>query len=211
MKLLGFTAFRHAAAGASKQVVAKSLADLALIGTGVTMAAGSVVFATMMLTQGDHGPNVNGMQYLAIFAKPGGAVHPIVADARPAAAAPSAASPPPAVAAVPSESPRVAGSGLDMAPTGSIPRTQAGPGAGGAFRILAVEPGIAWLTNGSEIVAVKPGDVAPGLGRVATIEKREGRWVLLDDSGSPLLTGDASQRKGGSMLFDRRMIFGPSP
>jgi hypothetical protein len=221
MKLLGFTAFRHAAVGASKHVMAKSLGDLALAGTGVAMAAGSVVFAGYMLTQADHGPKVNGMQYLAIFAKPNGASHPssshpMVIDApgpapAPAQAGAPVAAAPPAPSPTAAAPPHVAGDGLDMAPTGSIAHGAASAPAPTpeSFRILAVEPGIAWLSNGSEIRVVKPGDVAPGLGRVASIEKRDGRWLLVGDSGAPLLTSDAPGKKAGSPPFARRMIFGP--
>ncbi len=210
MNLLGFTG-------------TKPLGDVALVGAGVAMAAGSLIFASYMLINADSGPRINGMQYLAIFDKPRGA-HPMVLDApppAPKAAAPVAhASPVPAAAAAPTPivssspaptvadvAPRVAGEGLDMAPTGSIARSAAtAPSVSGGFRILSVEPGVAWLTNGAEIRAIRTGDVAPGLGRVASIEKRDGRWTLIGDSGSPVLT-EAPQSRGAD-LFSRRMIFG---
>lgn len=219
MKFLGFTVIRHAAASVSRHAMAKSFGDLALAGAGVSMAAGSVVFAGYMLMQNDHGPHVNGMEYLAIFAKPSGGAHPVVASAPPMPApAPvaSAAAPasPAAVAAAPASPaarPRVAGDGLDMAPTGSIAHGAVGSPAPESYRIVAVEPGIAWLSNGSEIRAIKPGDSAPGLGRVAAIEKRGGRWTLVGDSGAALLTNDSPERTGapnGGDPFARRMIFG---
>ncbi len=207
----------------------KSLGDVALVGVGVTMAAGAMAFAGYMLSQPDHAPRINGMEYLAIFAKPHGpaigSTHPMVIDApAPAAQAPSpapvasaspapAASPSPATvsgAAPMANATKVSGDGLDMAPTGSIPHPAAtGSGASDGFRILAVEPGVAWLTNGAEIRAIRIGDVAPGLGRVASIEKRDGRWALIDDSGAPMLMSDAPEHKG-SDPFARRMIFGTS-
>jgi hypothetical protein len=214
MKLLVSTLFRHAA-GASKPLMGKSLGDIALISTGVAMAASSAIFASYMLMQRDHAPEVNGMQYLAIFAKPHGSSHPMIIDApapasvRAPAPAPAPAAPPPLVAiANPATAPKVAGDGLDMAPTGSIARGAATSVAPEAFRILAIEPGVAWLTNGSEIRAVKPGDTAPGLGRIASIQKLDGRWTLIDDSGSPLLTSEAPDSKDGSSPFARRLIFG---
>ncbi|HEY1943945.1 MAG TPA: hypothetical protein VGH40_17680 [Roseiarcus sp.] len=202
----------------------KSLGDVALVGAGVSMAAGAALFAGYMLTQPDHAPRINGMEYLAIFAKPHGppvgSSHPMVIDAPAPAtqAAPTpvaSASPAPAasaaivpVAAPIANAPRVGGDGLDMAPTGSIPHPAAtGSATSDGFRILAIEPGVAWLTNGAEIRAIRIGDVAPGLGRVASIEKRDGRWALIDDSGAPMLMGESPQKKG-SDPFSRRMIFG---
>ncbi|HYA72763.1 MAG TPA: hypothetical protein VEF36_06365, partial [Roseiarcus sp.] len=98
--------------------------------------------------------------------------------------------------------------GLDMAPTGSIAHVAAGAES---YRIVAVEAGAAWLSNGSEIRLVKPGEVAPGLGRVASIVKRDGRWTLVDESGATLLTSDKPEPQGrdnGRGPFARRMIFG---
>ena len=40
---------------------------------------------------------------------------------------------------------------------------------------------MAWLSNGSETRMVKPGQIVPGLGRVASIVKRDGRWALVDE------------------------------
>ena len=244
MKLLGFTMFRDAAASGAKPLLAKSLTaksltakslgDIALVGSGVAMAASSVVFAGYMLTRGDHGPEVNGMQYLAVFGKPNGSSHPsgsshpMVIDALaptrmeavPVASASPAKATAPAVTAsapTPAASPavavpnKIAGDGLDMAPTGSIARGAASSLAVDGFRLLAVEPGVAWLTNGSEIRVVRPGDIAPGIGRVASIEKRDGRWTLIDDSGAPMLTtGTLTRANGPSPFAQRMMIFGPN-
>ena len=250
MKLLGFTMFRDAAASGAKPMLAKSVAaksvvaksvvakslatkslgDIALVGSGVAMAASSVVFAGYMFTRADHGPQVNGMQYLAVFGRPSGSSHrnesshPMVIEAPAptravpiasagAATSPVMASAPPSPAASPAGAvpPRIAGDGLDMAPTGSIGRGAAGALEADSFRLLAVEPGVAWLTNGSEIRVVKPGDIAPGIGRVASIEKRDGRWTLIDDSGAPMPISGASARANGPSPFAQRMmIFGPN-
>ena len=235
MKLLGFNLIHHTAASAAKPLLAKSLGDIALAGTGVAMAASSVVFAGYMLMQPDHGPRINGMEYLAVFGKPNSSSlpividapaahlgkptsssHPMVADipaltstsgagaAAPAARIAAAATPVGAIA------PRAASDGVDMAPTGSIAREAGMTPVPQGFRILSVEPGVAWLTNGSEIRVIKPGDVAPGFGHVASIEKRDGRWALVDDSGAALLMNDAADHKDGPSPFARRMIFGPS-
>lgn len=199
MKLFDFSALRFFASttsAVSRHVITTSLSDFALVGAGVAMAVGSVGFAGYMLLQNDHEPQVNGMQYLAIFAKPRGSSRPALAEA-------------PAVAAA---SRRVADDGLDMAPTGSIAHAAAGGSTGPeGYRIVAVEPGMAWLSNGPEIRVVKPGEVAPGLGRIASIVKRDGRWALIDEAGATLLTSDNPETKGlgaGDGPFARGMIFG---
>jgi hypothetical protein len=195
MKLLDFSAFRliaSTASGVSRHIILTSLGDFALIGAGVAMAVGSIAFAGYMLLQDNREPRVNGMQYLAIFAQPRGSSRPAFASSPPVAAA----------------SRRVADDGLDMAPTGSIAHMTAGAES---YRIVAVEPGAAWLSNGSEIRLVKPGEVAPGLGRVASIVKRDGRWTLVDESGATLLASDKPEPQGrdnGRGPFARRMIFG---
>ncbi len=195
MKLLDFSAFRliaSTASGVSRHIILTSLGDFALIGAGVAMAVGSIGFAGYMLLQDNHEPRVNGMQYLAIFAKPRGSSQPAFASSPPVAGA----------------SRRVADDGLDMAPTGSIAHVAAGAEG---YRIVAVEPGVAWLSNGSEIRVVKPGEVAPGLGRVASIVKRDGRWALVDEFGATLLTNDKPETEGRDNRdgpFARRMIFG---
>jgi hypothetical protein len=223
MKLFAFPAGRWSVWKLPRRAIFKALGDAALVGTGMAMAAGSVVFAAAMFLEGDHAPRVNGMQYLAIFAKPRGASRPTVAEA-PAVAAtdqrvagnavdmtPTGSIGADTTEKAPSGSP--ATSDLDMAPTGSIAHEAPdAPNPAENYRILAVEPDMAWLTRGGEIRAVKPGDVAPGLGRVASITRREGRWVLLGDDGQTLLKGDPQAPKdvgrGGDSPFARRMIFG---
>jgi hypothetical protein len=59
-------------------VVTARLVDVALVSAGFATALGSVVFAGAMLMRGNHAPNVNGLEYLAIFGRPGGAVRPSV-------------------------------------------------------------------------------------------------------------------------------------
>jgi hypothetical protein len=99
-----------------------------------------------------------------------------------------------------------------MAPTGAIARGPAGESAAAEpYRIVAIEPGMAWLSNDSEIRVVKPGDVVPTLGRVGSIERRDGRWALVDESGATLLATDkpiAGALGDADGPFARRMIFG---
>ncbi|MGD0642709.1 MAG: hypothetical protein ABSC22_18370 [Roseiarcus sp.] len=189
--------------------MAKTIGDIALVGAGVAMAVGSIVFAAAMFGQDDHAPRINGMQYLAIFAKPRGASHPTIAEAPVVTATPPVVADA-AVDMAPTGS--VARRALDMAPTGSIVRGAASESSAPiSYRIIAVEPGMAWLSDGPEIRVVKPGDVAPGLGRIASIEQREGRWLLIDESGATLLSSDSPVAKDfgdGDGPFARRMIFG---
>jgi hypothetical protein len=172
----------------------RSLVDVALIGAGLASAAASVVFAATMLARGDHAPMVNGMQYLAIFGQ--------TQRTHTSPAAPPA----PAQVAARADADKA----IDFAPTGSIPRAVAAETAqADPYRLIAVEPGMAWLRNSAEMRIVKPGDIAPGLGRVGAIVNREGRWMLVDDSGAVLLAADPPQKAATALdPFSRRMIFG---
>jgi hypothetical protein len=172
-----------------------------LIGAGLTSAAASVVFAAAMVSRGDHQPLVNGMQYLAIFAQPSG---------RTAPSAPTATTKFATLGASPGSARTDAGASIDFNPTGSIPRVVAEePAQSDPYRLVAVEPGMAWLRNGAEMRVVKPGDVAPGLGRIAAIVKRDGRWALVGDSGVALLVADPPPSVAPAEdRFARGMIFG---
>jgi hypothetical protein len=230
MKLLDFVASRRiapSAPGVARRGMARRVGDFALVGAGVAMAIGSIVFAGAMLLQDNRVPRINGMQYLAIFAKPRGSSSPTLAESPPAAANPPVAAAAPdmaptgSIAHGPAAASDMAPTGSivrgpadapDMAPTGSIAHGPAGGStAAGPYRIVAVEPGMAWLSNGSEIRAVKPGEVVPGLGRVGSIERRDGRWALVAESGATLLAADKPDAKGlgdADGPFARRMIFG---
>jgi hypothetical protein len=183
----------------AKRAKTRSLVDVALIGAGLASAAASVVFAAAMVARGDHAPLVNGMQYLVVFGQS--------QRKHPAPAAPAAAS---QVAALPAASGSVgatAGKTVDFDPTGSIFRFAAA--ASDPYHLVAVEPGMAWLRNSVEMRVVRPGDIAPGLGRVAAIVNRDGRWTLVDESGAVLLAADPPQRAAtAENPFSRRMIFG---
>ena len=114
-------ALRGSLDGAARRLPA-ILVDVALVGSSLVAAAGAIAFAGSMLIEGDHRPKVNGLQYLAIFAQPHGAVKPSQA------AAPAAPVPVPAAGPI------------DMTPFGSIgpvapPRAsedEAAPGSIGA-------------------------------------------------------------------------------
>jgi hypothetical protein len=208
MKLAGLLVPRFAA----KTLAARSPVDIALFGVGVTTAAASVVFAVAMFAHGGDAPMVNGMQYLGVFGQPHGHVAVVAsvepAPARAAAPIPAAAKVADAATAAPTHAnPRQS---IDMSPTGSIVRggDDASPEAD-PYRLVAVEPGMAWLRNSVETRVIKTGDFAPGLGRVAAIVERQGRWTLLDESGAVLLAADPSASPGAAANpFSRRMIFG---
>ena len=209
MKLAGMFVPRLAA----KAVAARSPVDIALFGVGVTSAAASVVFAVTMFTHAGDAPMVNGLQYLGVFGAPHG--HATIVAAAGPAPAPAHAAPAPAatrVAAAATVAPRRADSrqSIDMSPTGSIARGgDDTPASADPYRLVAVEPGMAWLRNSVETRVIKAGDVAPGLGRIAAIVERQGRWTLLDDSGAVVLTADLPVAAGAAVNpFSRRMIFG---
>ena len=206
MKLSGLFVPRLAA----KTLAARSPVDVALFGVGVTSAAASVVFAAVMFTRAGDAPLINGMQYLSVFAQPHRHTA-IVASTGPA----QAAAPPSAaikVADAKTATPTHADSrqSIDMSPTGSIGRNgeDAAPAAD-PYRLVAGEPGIAWLRNNIETRVIKTGDFAPGLGRIMAIVLRQGRWTLVDDTGAVVLTADAPAAAPAAVNpFSRRMIFG---
>jgi hypothetical protein len=162
--------------------------DATLVGAGLATAAGAVAFAGFMVAQGDHKPDVYGMKYLAIYAQP--------RKTAKAAEETGPSSEPPA------------GGEIDMAPVGSIGPPP--PTNMGSFALVSAQPGVAWLREGARIVAIKQGDVAPGLGRIVDIIQRDGRWFLIGDSGTALLSREPPAANGGPARdpFSRRMIFG---
>ena len=164
--------------------------DATLVATGLATAAGAVVFAGVMVAEGDHKPDVYGMKYLAIYAQP-----------RKTAKAADDTGPSP-------EPP--AGGEIDMAPVGSIGTPPPPPTDMGSFALVSAQPGIAWLREGTRIVAIRQGDVAPGLGRIVDIIQRDGRWFLVGDAGTALLSREPPTASAGPARapFRRRMIFG---
>ena len=198
-------ALRGSLDGAARRLPA-ILVDVALVGSSLVAAAGAIAFAGSMLIEGDHRPKVNGLQYLAIFAQPHGAVKPSQA------AAPIAPVPVPAAGPI------------DMTPFGSIgpvapPRAsedEAAPGSIGAaaptgaagYSLVAAQPDLAWLRQGMRIFAVRRGDDVPGVGGVKEIAQRGGQWALIGAGGATMLTGGASATLPARSSFGRPMIFG---
>jgi len=166
--------------------LARRLDDVALFSAGVTMAIAAVVFAYAMLTQNDPRPRVNGMQYLAIFSQPRSAHRAVATAAPPAPAATrlaasglddaptgaigrEAADKTPTGAIARPAADKTPAATVDDAPTGAIGPRDGDIPATPSYRIVAAEPGMAWLSDGSQIRTLKPGDVAPGLPRIGAM------------------------------------------
>jgi hypothetical protein len=179
--------------------------DRAIIGGGVAAAFCSLAFATYMISDRDRQPYFFGSQYLAIFAMPSHGVQ-------------VAAHPSPVLARLdaPSDS-----NGVDPTPTGSIPveaRPEPPDGAGllpVRYRLVAANGDAAWVESELGFRQVKPGDTLAGLGRIASIEKRNGRWALITSTGSTLELRDAPfssrDNEAGKDRFARPLIFGRQP
>ncbi|GLS31305.1 hypothetical protein SAMN04488498_11852 [Mesorhizobium albiziae] len=92
----------------------------------------------------------------------------------------------------PSESAEIPPSGLDLLATGTLPkepdeagvpppglREQPFPAAGEEFKLVFAANGRAMIEDDSGLFVVQPGSRLPDNSRVAAIEQREGRWVLV--------------------------------
>jgi hypothetical protein len=170
------------ATGAAAGFAASRAVDLALIGGLLATAVGAVGFAGYETLAGDHRPKIAGMEYLAIFAQ----------SSHHSAAADSATR-----------------SGLDMNTLGALPHSA--PEEAGGYALVGAQSRFAWLREGNRIFAVTPGEDVARLGRVASIESRDGRWALISVNGEILLIGGASDVGGsGGGRFDKRMIFSRS-
>jgi hypothetical protein len=169
-----------AGVGAVAGMAAGRAVDLALIGGGLATAAGAVGFAGYMVMTGGRAPLVNGTEYLAIFGQPS---HPHVGDGAPNPA------------------------DIDMNPLGAI--SSDGKDRVGGYQMVGAQEHFAWLREGDRIFAVRPGDEVARLGRIAGIEKREGRWALVDDKGGTLIVSALAEVvPSASGKFDKQMIFG---
>jgi hypothetical protein len=96
---------------------------------------------------------------------------------------------------------------LDTNPIGAIPPEIKDKVAG--YSLVGAQPGLAWLREGNRIFSVHPGDEPPRLGRVAAIERRDGRWALVDGKGATLIVSSLAELPDSTAgKFDKRMIFG---
>ena len=143
-------------------------------------------FAIYMLAYGGGKTRINGLEHLAIFARPRGTA---------GGSASGGASRPP---------PSGGGSAVDMSTTGSL-----APFSGKAapeprpVEIVAARADRVWLRIDGALRSAVPGDNVAGVGRIAAIVARDGGWVLLDDKGVVLLA--VSKGANGAALFARRI------
>jgi hypothetical protein len=192
---------RSSTAGRRPRLSFNLAGDRALAGGGVVLALCSLSFAGYMIGDHNRQPYFHGGEYLAIFSKPSRGIQ-------------VAAHPSPALARLnmPDDP-----NGVDPTPTGAIPRaTRPEPpdGAGlppARYRLVAAKDQTAWVESEYGFRQVKLGESLPGFGHVAAIEKRNGRWALVTDTGSMLeLTDPAPLSHADSEpegRFKRPMIF----
>jgi hypothetical protein len=191
MSRASFKLLLRAFSGAAGIAASYSLADAALVGAGVSAAGASIAFAGLMLARDERGPQVNGLEYLAIFSQPSGGARRESAPALDAR--------------------RVAAAEIDMSPTGSIAtdaQDSAAPDDG--YHLVSGRPDLAWLRKGLTIRAVRPGDNIAGLGTIGSIIQRGGEWLLLDEAGGPLIVSDRSdggKHPSGASRFSKGLIF----
>jgi hypothetical protein len=175
--------------------------DRMLIGGGLATAFCSLAFAGYMIGDRDRRPYFPGGEYLAIFARPNHGIQ-------------VAAHPSPAIARLDAPGDP---HGVDPTPTGSIQSpSRADPPDGAAlpslrYRLVAASRDAAWVESELGFRQIKPGEVLPGLGRIAAIEQRNGRWTVTTDNALTLELNDgasvSSEATGGGR-FARPMIFG---
>ena len=149
---------------------------------GTALAGLSVAFAGYMLAYGEGKVRVNGMDHLAIFARPRGSATSGPTDGlrplRPFAAA--------------------GGPSADEGGKGS-------PAGRRPVAIVAARPDRVWLMVGGVIRSVGPRDDVPGIGRIDAIVRRDDGWALVDDKGATLLA--VSKGANGAALFSHSLIF----
>jgi len=96
---------------------------------------------------------------------------------------------------------------VDATPVGALPPNVKDHVEG--YSLVGAQSDFAWLRNGNKIFAVHIGDDVPNLGRVASIELRDGRWMLVDIKGNPLLAASKTALPPpGRGRFEKSLIFG---
>jgi hypothetical protein len=158
--------------------------EIAIRAVATALAGLSVAFAGYMLAHGGERVRVNGIEHLAIFAQPRGAVAdkplvlPALTDGTPA---------------------------LDMTTTGSFDASPPRPPASRPVEIVAARADRVWLSIDGVIRSARLGDDLPRVGRIAAIVPRDGGWALVGDNGATLLT--VTKRANGASLLARERIF----
>src|SRR5205807_1470137 len=71
--------------------------------------------------------------------------------------------------------------------TGSVPTPATSASAAqpvvGGWVVRNVYQGVAFIQGRIGLMEVEPGDVVPGVGRVESIRKQDGRWVVVTSKG----------------------------
>jgi len=176
-----------AARGAAEELGRRSNVDRALATSGVLIAVSSIAFAGYMFNDANRRPQIAGMEYLGIFARPTHSTPETVE----VAAAPAAKEAPAKVAA----------QAIDPTPTGSIANKDASAPINplwrhsgdidprqppSSYKLLDVANGEALIQSDVGFRHVKVGDRLPDLGRINAIEKRGENWVLTTQTGAAL-------------------------
>lgn len=165
--LRGFNAREHIVARIKAH--SDDAVDATLGGLGFVLAGLALLFAGKMI-QEPHEPYIPGIEYLAIFSMPNSSALKAAHQLQSIKFSPPA---PPYV--------------VDSAPTASIPK-QGGrqrqeeketlePAT--SYTILSATEGLAWLQRGFNITEVRKGDYVTGLGIIASIEQKAGRWRII--------------------------------
>lgn len=142
--------------------------EMVLRSVGVALAVASTAFAAYMIADVERQPQFAGLEHLAIYARPNTSAGVRRSQTQ--------------IAAVADQQSKV-----DYTPVGSISeqhQDQPVPG----FVLLGVRSGTAVIRSKTSVVRVARGDVVEGLGRIVSIERRGGKWVVLTTSG--LVIGD---------------------
>ena len=96
---------------------------------------------------------------------------------------------------------------VDASPVGALPPEVKAHVEG--YSLVGAQKDFAWLREGNHIFSVHTGDTVPRLGRITSIEQRDGRWTLLDDKGNQLIAATKPDiPPPGTGRFDKPLIFG---
>lgn len=139
---------------------AREPGELAVQSFGVALAVASTGFAAYMISDTERRPQFAGLEHLSIFSKPSHSTARL-------------------------EPTQVAGGQqkqIDYTPVGSISEPARGASAPG-FVLLGVRGGSAVIQTPTTILRVSQGDLVEGLGRIASIEKRGEKWVIVTSTG----------------------------
>ncbi len=120
---------------------------------GVVLATSSFAFAAHMNLAPSRQPDINGLEHLAIYAKPASNGARRVANA----------------------------AGVDYTPVGATHATPAETSSG--VEIVAAMPQAAILRTGQNLIPVRVGERLGVFGRIRLIEKRDGKWTLVTENG----------------------------